>query len=229
MGNDNTHKNHRNRMRAKFHSSEDTIADHELLEIFLFCAYAQRNTNFIAHDLLDKCGSLEKVFKADPDTLTSVKYVGEGTAGMLRIQGKLLEQYKLSAEREKEGLQLTPKNAGRYLVTFFEGYCEEITMLFMLNSDCRIIRKIPLAKGDFNYEHSYIKNVIRYAMENHASYLLIASNKPKGIDAPSNKETSFILELEQALNFINVRLVDNIVVCRSEYISLAEQFNVYKP
>ena len=56
------HAGHRQRLKDKYlKCGVDALSDHELLEILLYYAIPQRNTNDIAHELIDKCGiSAEK-------------------------------------------------------------------------------------------------------------------------------------------------------------------------
>ena len=74
----NVHKDHRKRMREKFmQDGLESFQPHEVLEMLLFYSYRQRNTNEIAHRLLDRFGSLPAVFEADIKSLTEVPDVGE--------------------------------------------------------------------------------------------------------------------------------------------------------
>ena len=62
---DNPHKGHRERKRQQFlRYGADPFSDHELLEVLLFYAYGQRDTNPIAHALIDRFGSLAAVLSA---------------------------------------------------------------------------------------------------------------------------------------------------------------------
>jgi len=83
-GSSEIHANHRNRMRYRVRKDGVTsLADHELLEFFLFDVIPRRNTNITAHLLLDKFGSLDKVFSASVSELMEVEGIGEVTAGYI--------------------------------------------------------------------------------------------------------------------------------------------------
>ena len=78
------HKGHRQRMLKRYlEHGIDSFEDHELLEIFLFSAYSRRNTNDIAHRLIERFGSLEGVMHADYDALCEVDDVGPTAAGLI--------------------------------------------------------------------------------------------------------------------------------------------------
>lgn len=82
---ENPHEGHRQRMRARYADKGlDSFAPHEVLEMLLFSSIPRGNTNPVAHDLLDRCGSLEAVLQGE----TSVPGVGQKTMEMLQETGK---------------------------------------------------------------------------------------------------------------------------------------------
>ena len=96
MSEENIHAEHRARMREKYLQMRDAMPDHEILELLLFNVIPRRNTNPIAHALLNRFGSLDEVFRASIPQLTSVEGVGEKTAMFLKeIQGIFFYLYLL--------------------------------------------------------------------------------------------------------------------------------------
>ena len=81
------HEGHRQRMYDKL-KNDDGLFDHELLEILLFNALPRKNTNPIAHELLDTFGSLAGVLAADTEKLKAVNGVGENVALYLKCIGE---------------------------------------------------------------------------------------------------------------------------------------------
>ena len=86
----NLHTGHRARMREKFILyGRDVFHTHELLEMLLFHAVPQRNTNDTAKLLIDRFGGLDAVFTAGADELSLVKGVGPRVSEMLSAVGRL--------------------------------------------------------------------------------------------------------------------------------------------
>ena len=79
------HEGHRQRMIARLEDHEESLLDHELLEILLFNAIPRKNTNEIAHALLEKFGSLSAIATAETKSIATVKGVGESTAAYLGV------------------------------------------------------------------------------------------------------------------------------------------------
>lgn len=91
----NLHENHRARVRKRFeHEGLKTFADHNVLELLLFYSIPQKDTNDIAHRLLDEFGSLSAVFDAPKDVLMNVVGVGENTATLIKLMPELFSRYE---------------------------------------------------------------------------------------------------------------------------------------
>ena len=100
-----THDGHRARLREIFHNAGVSgLTEVNMLELLLFYALPRRDTNPIAHRLIDRFGTLEAVFEADMDTLMTVEGVGESAATLLRLTG---------------GLRIDPPGAGLLLAILF--------------------------------------------------------------------------------------------------------------
>ena len=228
MSDNDLHKDHRDRLRKKLYSDDgDTLEPHELLEVLLYSVYTQKDTNPIARALIKRFGTIYNVFEADQKELMSVPGVGKQTAAMLKLQAALLRRYNIDKAKTPDNMQLTPKNSGRYIANFFHGYANETLMLFALDSECRIITSLPVTKGTVDSVQAYVRDIVKYAMEAKAVYVIIAHNHPHGTLTPSTNDIRFTLELEKALAFINIRLIDHVIVSADKFISLANQFDIF--
>ena len=79
------HAGHRKRIIQKLESG--TLLDHELLEIMLFSVLPRRNTNDLAHRLLNQFGSIHEVYAASMEELMKVPGIGESIAAHIRCTG----------------------------------------------------------------------------------------------------------------------------------------------
>ena len=82
---DELHKGHRERLRLRLESGGLTdFQQHEILEFLLYFADARNDMNPLAHQLIDRFGSLEAVLAADEAALRAIKGVGARKAAWLR-------------------------------------------------------------------------------------------------------------------------------------------------
>ena len=91
---DNLHRHHRLRLKNRFlRSGLDDFEPHNVLELLLFFAVPQGDTNELAHVLLNKFGSISDVFAAPYSELIKIKGVGDHTATMLKLMPELFKVY----------------------------------------------------------------------------------------------------------------------------------------
>ena len=147
---DNPHEGHRNRLREKLFNFEENMEDHEMLEILLYSVYPRQNTNRIAHNLIDRFGSIYNVFAATEAELMSVEGIGKQAAAVIYEQSGLLRRYSVDKMNAPSNMVLTPKNAGRYIMNFFEGYSNEVLILFALDAECKIKKRVIVSKGSID-------------------------------------------------------------------------------
>ncbi len=226
---ENVHKAHRNRLRKKFVENDvEVFQPHEVIELLLFYAYRQRDTNEIAHRLLKRFGSIPGIFEADIKSLMEVEDVGYNTAVFLKLQSSIQRYYMKEKFSSQKGLQITPENVGEYAKHLFYGYTEEVFYMISLNSECEMISADIIAKGTVNSTAIYSREVIKKAIETKAAFVILAHNHPNGILAPSEADVKTTKVLNEALNFINVRLLDHVIIARGDSVSLFKDYNVLR-
>lgn len=224
---ENVHKNHRERLRKKYLDSDiEIFQPHEVLELLLFYSYRQRDTNKIAHRLLTKFGSLSGVFEADINSLAEVEDVGPKTAIFLSLLGRI-QRYCMKEKFSKmKSLKITPQNIGEYVQHLFYGYTDEVFYMVSLNTECEVISADIIARGTVNSTALYSREVIKKALETKAVFVILAHNHPNGILAPSEADVNTTKVLNDALNFVNVKLLDHVIVGRGDHISLFKDYKI---
>ena len=121
----NPHKGHRDRLKKRFlQSGIDDFEDHNKLELLLFYAIPQKDTNPIAHELLDTFGSLSNVLDAPFEELIKVKGISESSAVLLKLIPPLSRSYL--NDKYKNGFVInSTEQAGEFLMPKFIGLTTE--------------------------------------------------------------------------------------------------------
>lgn len=222
-GKKNIHEGHRQRLKRKLLNSDDEeILPHEALEALLFYALPQKNTNEIAHELIQRFGGISRVFEANMSDLMQVDGVKEHTATLLKLQTVIYKMY-LKDKYEVKNEKLTPYSAGQFAIKLFYGYTVEVLFAIMLDAEFRLISWKKLATGTTNSTPVYTREVLAYAIETKAANVILAHNHPNGMLIPSAGDIKVTTEVERALAFANVALIDHIIVADNKYTSVVNE------
>ncbi|MBQ2754073.1 MAG: DNA repair protein RadC [Clostridia bacterium] len=229
MAQRNTHDGHRRRIMSKALSDNfETLEKHELVEVLLFNVLPRVNTNEIAHQLIDKFGSLQAICNADVKDLMSVKGVGLKTAEFLKMLPTYVKCYEFSYYRDDETLANSEK-AGEYCVKFFAGQTEEGVYALFLNINKGLIKKIKVSTGTVTAVHIDHKVILKHALETNAAFVILTHNHPSGVLMPSQNDITVTTNIAMMLSNIQTELIDHIIVSGDKYFSFKkENIKIYK-
>lgn len=215
------HNGHRERVKELFlKTGLDSFSPHAVLEMLLYYAIPQKDTNPIAHELIRRFGSLSGVFDAPMEELLKVNGVGKSAAILLKMVPQLSRAYEENLDRGKKTI-CDYDEAGKLLVKKFIGRQNEVVMLMLLDSRERILYCDIVSEGNVTAANIYIKTVVRLAVRYDAVYAILAHNHPSGECLPSKQDLDTTRWVFRALETVDVRLIDHIVVGGNDYVSLA--------
>ena len=102
----NIHRGHRERLRSKFDADPEMRAmlDHEVVEFVLSLVIPRKDTNEIAHNLIDKFGSMHGLLTATPKELKEVKNMTVSASYLIASMYPVLRR----ALRTKDYIASTP-------------------------------------------------------------------------------------------------------------------------
>lgn len=205
------HSGHRQRMFDKLESNGDqAFTDHEILEMALFFAFSRRNTNEIAHSLLDKFGSLSEVLHADPIRLKEIYGVGDGTANYIRVLSALFRRAENnSVKRERFD---TAEVVSDFLNAQLLHVSREMFCAMFLDSSLRLIRYEVLSEGGSASAVACARQIARMAVVENAAAVIIAHNHPGGSALPSTADKSITNTVGSTLSAVGVPLIEHFIV-----------------
>ena len=217
---DNVHKDHRERVKNRFlKGGLEGFDKHNILELLLFYSIPQRDTNALAHRLLDRFGSLAGVFDATLEELLSVEGVGRHTATLIKLIPALSREYLSESDGVGEAVP-NYEYMGDYFVSRFVGVTNERIMCAMLDNSCRIISTEILSEGGVTSADLPFRTVTEAAIKARAAYIVLAHNHPRGEPLPSFEDYEVTQRLARHLAQIDVRLADHFIVAGRRYTSI---------
>ena len=227
---ENSHKGHRENVRRRFVvGGLEVFAPHEILELLLFYAIPQKDTNPIAHRLLETYGSLGRVLSAPASELRTIEGVGERTAAFLSLVYQIGRWIRLD-DMQKAGVSLlSTQNAVRYLRELFLGQDYEKVYELCLNQKGELVMCYGMSNGSVLSVSMDTRALIQNAIFSRAACVIIAHNHPGGDALPSRDDFEATERIEQAFRNVEIKLYDHIIIGDGDYTSFREVGRITKP
>lgn len=196
-----------------------SLSDAELLAVFLQTGIKGKTALELARDLLLNFGSL---ISANYKELCSQPGIGVAKAAGLAAMKEL------SLRQMMEGLKsrdiLTSSAATRdYLRARFKNCESEVFSWLFLNNQHHVMELEELFRGTIDGAAVYPREVVKRALYHNAAAVIFAHNHPSGIAEPSAADIAITRKLKTAMQTIEVRVLDHLVIGAGEVISFAER------
>lgn len=222
------HDGHRQRLKNRFRQEGlDKFDEIQVLELLLFYAIPQKDTNPLAHALLDHFGSLSQVLEAPAEELEKIPGVGSNVSTLLNLTTDLARYYMVNRMSQNEILTSTEK-CGDYLLPYFFGRRNETVFILCLDAKCKVLGCKEVGEGSVNSASVPIRRIVEMALGMNATSVVLAHNHPSGLALPSGDDVQTTRRLAVALDAVDIALADHIVVADDDFVSMA-QSGLYIP
>ena len=223
QGNEPGTEGHRARMRARLVSAgPEALADHEMLEMVLFLALPRRDTKPIARALLSQFGSFANVIAAPVNDLRDLDGLGEaGVAALKLVQGAALRLLRAEV-MDRPVLSNWAKLLDYLNAALARERVEQFRVLF-LDTRNRLLADEAQGRGTVNHTPVYPREVVKRALELHATALILVHNHPSGDPTPSREDLAMTAEVKTAAAALSVVLHDHIIVGNGCWVSFRQQ------
>lgn len=198
------------------------LSDAELLAILLGTGIAGKSALEMARDLLSQYRSLAAFGAAEPQQLLRHAGLGPGkTAVLLAARELFLRQLKQSILGKDV---LTNSAATREYLRARYRQCrrEVFSCVFLTNQHC-VVKIEELFTGTIDGAAVYPREVVRLCLQYNAAAVIFAHNHPSGVAEPSQADIAITGKLRSALQTIEVRVLDHLVIGADTVVSLAER------
>lgn len=217
---EHTHNGHRDRLRKKFlENGLESLQEHEILELLLFYAIPRKNTNEIAHELINRFGSIAKVLDADIELLKEVQGISDSSATLIKMIPQLCNVY-LNCDSVPVGLNDLTEYKD-FSIKQYIGIHEEVLKAIYLDNNQQYI-----ACDNICTIHSpntiivNMRRIIERAEKHSSSSLILLHNHPNGSTTPSNEDKISTKKAYKILHDIGITLMDHIIVTKNDALSM---------
>ncbi len=211
---------HRARLRKRLiEGGPDALLDHELVEYLLALAIPRRDTKPMAKRLIDEFGGLGGLLNADPEALMRDGKLSEVAAAALMI-AKAAALRLLAAPLKDAPVLSNWQALLDYLhADMAHSRIEKVRALY-LDSKNTLIRDELVSEGSIDQAAIYVREVIRRAIDLHASGLILVHNHPSGDPAPSKADIQLTREIAEAARPLGITLHDHVIIGTGGHNSL---------
>lgn len=200
----------------------ESLSDAELLAIFLRTGSNGNSAVDLARQLLTRFGCLKSLIETDLGEFSKTK--GLGTTKFIQIKAAIeLGQRYLKSSMEREDALKNPQDTRNFLALRLGGYPYEVFACLFLDNQNRVITFKELFRGTINNATVHPREVVKEALEHNAAALIFAHNHPSGSVDPSAADQAITRRLKEALDLIEIKVLDHIIIGDGNSASFAEQ------
>lgn len=224
--NDNVHKDHRSRLRRRFHNEGlDNFEPHEKLELLLYYSIPREDTNPIAHRLIERFGSVGAVVEASEEELCEINGIGPYSAKFLKLIGEICERYVSNSFQEDQCPTVVRDVAKRCLREFSADEGDYYSAIF--------IDEFGIILGsEYIPDHPYgiggpdAGVIISAAFKYRAPRILLIHNRVSSA-RPSKDDKEIMDSLSSVLMTINRELLDYLIITKKRSYIASKYFKNY--
>ncbi len=214
---------HKKRLRERFMMSGLTgFHDYEVLELLLSYVIVRKDCKGIAKEMLKKYGDLYTIFSQSNEELQKNKYITERVVIYLKTIFNIIED-ELYKKIYKSKIKITNNNQLiNYLNMSLVKRDIEVFKVLFLNTQNELIAEEDLFKGTLDRSTVYIRELVKRIIKYNAKSIIIVHNHPGGSLKPSGADMELTVRIQEALENIEMRVLDHLIISEKGYFSFLE-------
>lgn len=211
---------HRARLRQRlFEGGPDALLDHELVEYLLALALPRRDTKPLAKKLIQEFGGFGSLLAADAQAIARIGDLSEGAVAALKIAQAAALRLLQCRVRERPVLGSWQALLDYLQADMAHNPIERVRVLF-LNAKNMLIRDELMWEGSVDEAAVHVREVVRRALDYHASALILVHNHPSGDSAPSQQDIRLTRDIVEAGRLLKISVHDHLIIGTSGHSSL---------
>ncbi len=198
------------------------LSDAELLAVLLGRGAAGLSAVDLGRALLSRFGSMRGLLNAAAPELEGVWGIGPGRADLLAAVRECCARYM--QEKLSPGRAIgSPADSREFLLARLRDRPHEVFCCLFLDNRHRVLAFDELFRGTIDNTTVYPREVVKQALARNAGAVILAHNHPSGVAEPSEADRLITRRIRDALDLVDVRLLDHFVVGDGACVSLASR------
>jgi DNA repair protein RadC len=198
------------------------LSDAELLAILLRTGGRGYSALDVARQLIQQHGGLRALLEANCEQLCQQPGLGPAKYALLQAATELARRHLRESLERGEPLT-SPQHTRNYLRAALRDRPHEVFCVLLLDTRHRVISFEELFNGTIDSAQVHPRVVVERALGKRAAAVILAHNHPSGVAEPSQADLAITRRLRDALNLVEIRLLDHFIVGDVEVVSLAER------
>ena len=219
---ENLHKDHRSRLRHRYElEGFANFEDHNVLELLLFYAIPRKDTNPIAHRLINRFGSLHAVLEASEKELCEVEGIGPSAASFLRMCPQIAKRVEM--EKLESNPFITGTRLGQYFVNVFRFTSIEAACILFLDDDLRYVSLDMIQNSTLDAPYDVVDKTVAIAKRRKASYAVLSHNHGDVGTVPSSMDLASTADIKDELEALGIHLIAHYIVSGYDYANFMKE------
>ena len=195
-------------------------SDVELLAALIHCGSGNDSATTLATRLLERFGGLRPLLQADEAAIRAERGIGAARSAIIRSIPELAKRFFEEALTVGEAIR-SPSDTESFLLARMRHLQHELFCCLYLDNRHRVLRFDEMFRGTIDGTSVYPREVVKEALQVNAAAVILCHNHPSGVAEPSQADERITKRLKSALELVDIRLLDHLIVGDGQTTSLA--------
>lgn len=198
------------------------LSEQDLLAVLLQRGEESGPAVALAQQLLDQFGGLRQLLAADRRRLSAVSGIGDARVAVLLVLPELARRYFEQSLPPGHPIR-SPADTEAFLLARLRDLPHELFCCLYLDNRHRVLAFEELFRGTIDGTSVYPREVVKQALAFNAAAVILAHNHPSGVAEPSQADERITRRLKSALELVDIRLLDHLIIGDGRATSLASR------
>lgn len=195
----------------------DKLSDAELIAILLGSGAEGKNVVYLASELLGREGLAGLGRRTIPELLRAR---GMGPAKTARLLAAFELTRRMGDVQADEQEFFEPDALARSLLKAYAHRSQEHFGALYLDATKKILRREELFRGTINRASVSTREIVRQALQENATGIVLFHNHPSGNPQPSVEDIHFTRKAKDAFELVDVKLVEHMILAGDRYYNM---------